>query len=253
MEELKLSIKKQSISCDRTSLVSDTKNVYECVFDFDEEWEGYTRWAVFKQDNQVYKVLIENDRCLMPQEAVAKDGYCYIGVYGLKDDKRYPTIWTIPPILVLLGCIDGVYPPIPTPSEWEQALEYMAKIDTVEQDVEDLENNKVDKDGDKVLTDVNFSQQDKTKLDDLENYDDTDIKQDILDLQNNKVNKDGNKVLSDNNFTTDERNKLASLENYDDSQLRTLIGNLQTEINNLKSLLGEVPNGYDFLIVKKGQ
>ena len=168
MELLKFNITKQNIVCDRKRLVSETENVYECEFTFDEEWEGYIRWAVFKQNENAYKVLLNDDKCLIP---IIKSGYLQVGVYGLKDNKRYPTIYTFP-LMVQIGCAEGEYPPQPLPSEWEQAVEYMAKIDDVETDV--------------------FN-----------------IKQDILDLQN--------------------------------------------EITRIDNLLGDVPEGYDFLIVKKGQ
>ena len=128
MERLKIKVCKQNIVVDRQYLVSDTRNVYQCIFDFSSDWNDYQKWAVFKQDERVFKVLLENNTCIMPAEAVANKGYMYIGVYGLQGTTRYPTIWTNP-LLVQLGCIDGIYPPVPTPSEWEQALEYMAKID----------------------------------------------------------------------------------------------------------------------------
>lgn len=51
-------------------------------------------------------------------------------------------------------------------------------------------NNKVDKDGNKVLSDNNFSNDEKEKLASLENYDDTQVKTDIINLQTSKANAD---------------------------------------------------------------
>jgi hypothetical protein len=51
-------------------------------------------------------------------------------------------------------------------------------------------NNKVDKDGNKVLSDNNFSNGEKEKLAGLENYDDTQVKTDIINLQTSKANVD---------------------------------------------------------------
>jgi hypothetical protein len=51
-------------------------------------------------------------------------------------------------------------------------------------------DNKVDKDGNKVLSDNNFSNDEKEKLANLVNYDDTQIKTDIINLQTSKANAD---------------------------------------------------------------
>lgn len=51
-------------------------------------------------------------------------------------------------------------------------------------------DNKVDKDGNKVLSDNNFSDTEKEKLENLVNYDDTQVKTDIINLQTSKANAD---------------------------------------------------------------
>ena len=48
--------------------------------------------------------------------------------------------------------------------------------------------NYVQKDGDKVLSDVNFTQQDKNKLDGLNNYDDSGLSQSVTDVQTETTN-----------------------------------------------------------------
>ena len=73
-------------------------------------------------------------------------------------------------------------------------------------------NNKVDKDGNKVLSDNNFSDTEKEKLAGLENYDDTEIKANIA----KKVDKkDGYSLVSDTEIT-----RLAEVKNYDDTQVK---------------------------------
>ncbi|MBQ0113738.1 MAG: hypothetical protein KBT03_11470 [Bacteroidales bacterium] len=69
----------------------------------------------------------------------------------------------------------------------------------------------------------------------------------------NKVDKVEGMGLSQNSFTNANKQKLDGLHNYDDTEVMRLIGNLQTAINNINTLLGNVPDGYSFLIVKKGQ
>lgn len=268
MEQIKFSVQHQDITCNRLSLVSDTREVYECVFEFDEEWNGYQKWAVFKQDERAYKVLLDNDTCTMPSEAIVDRGYMCVGVYGLLGDKRYPTIFTSP-LLVQLGCIDGIYPPIPTPSEWEQALQYMAKIDefnllipdtasednklvdtdTLNVELAEIDLEKVDKVEGMGLSQNSFTNEEKSKLANLQNYDDTEIKQDIEDLQNGKVDKVSGKGLSQNDFTNALKTKLDGLENYDDSELRQEIQNLDNE--KVDKVEGKVLSDNNFTTAEK--
>lgn len=116
------------------------------------------------------------------------------------------------------------------------------------------DNTKVDKEDGKGLSTNDYTDEDKTKLDNLHNYDDTAIKQritnaedDIDDLETtvaghttaigNKADKteiptkisdltndsnfvsDGNYVHTDVNFTAEKDTKLAGLNNYDDTQI----------------------------------
>ncbi len=59
-----------------------------------------------------------------------------------------------------------------------------------------------------VHTDNNFDNQRKNKLDNLENYDDTEIKEDIANLEENKVDKEKGKGLSANDFTNAYKEKV---------------------------------------------
>lgn len=78
-----------------------------------------------------------------------------------------------------------------------------------------------------VHTDNNYTTEEKTKLANLENYDDTEIKRDIQSLEDTKVDKEVNKGLSTNDYTNEEKNKLAGLSNYDDTEVKA-------EINDIK-------------------
>ena len=57
------------------------------------------------------------------------------------------------------------------------------RVNTLESNVSNLENNKVDKIEGKSLSTEDFTTELKTKLEGLNNYDDTEIKEDISDLQ----------------------------------------------------------------------
>ena len=84
-----------------------------------------------------------------------------------------------------------------------------------------LQTSKVDKVDGKDLSTNDYTTEDKQKLADLNNYDDSAISI----LIDNKVDKAEGKDLSTNDYTTEEKNKLADLHNYDDSGLAIEIFN----------------------------
>jgi hypothetical protein len=73
--------------------------------------------------------------------------------------------------------------------------------------------SKVDKVTGKELSSNDYTNEEKAKLADLENYDDTEIKSEIADLDEAKVDKVTGKGLSTNDYTTVEKTKLANIEN----------------------------------------
>ena len=63
----------------------------ELLFSFSEDWNGYTRAAVFmrednKENNPPIKVLLPEDRCVLPHEIYRFDGSVLVGVFGLLGD-----------------------------------------------------------------------------------------------------------------------------------------------------------------------
>lgn len=113
-------ILKQTITADKCELVSDTKNIYKCKFTFDKEWDGFARTAVFKRGEVVIEVILdENDMCDLPYEMLTNPGQFIAGVFGSKEDKRYPTIYT-DSIRVKKGVENGDLPMPPTPSVYDQ-------------------------------------------------------------------------------------------------------------------------------------
>ena len=106
-------------------------------------------------------------------------------------------------------------------------------------------------------TDNNYTTEEKTKLSNLENYDDTEIKRDIQNLEDTKVDREVNKGLSTNDYTNEEKSKLASLENYDDTEVKADISALEDiettqnqEIVNIKANKAdksEIPDVSDFI------
>ena len=118
-----LTVEEQTIVSDTKKLVSDTVNVYKCKFEFDSDWDSFTKTAVFMQEEGTpYESILDQDNtCIIPWEAITEEGVLYIGVYGVNESQRYPTIWT-KPIKVQLGCKDGEPHVPPTPDVYEQIL-----------------------------------------------------------------------------------------------------------------------------------
>lgn len=91
------------------------------------------------------------------------------------------------------------------PSDFKKLAESVDKL------IDDLSNNKVDKVDGKGLSTNDFTNEDKSKLDSIENYDDSKIKQDIEKIQaKNEEQDELIKKLKDNciNITTEESTSL---------------------------------------------
>lgn len=110
----------------------------------------------------------------------------------------------------------------------------------VKEYVSPLLEDKVNKEDGKGLSSNDFTDDDKSKLDSLENYDDSsltgrlnDIDDGIEALDNSKVDKVEGKDLSTNDLTDTLLDKLNSLSNYNDTELRNKIETLVTNFNAL--------------------
>ena len=69
-------------------MISSSENFVECVFDFSNDWETLDKWAVFIQGEDVYKIFIVNNTCLIPIECTAIEGEFTIHVVGCKDAEN---------------------------------------------------------------------------------------------------------------------------------------------------------------------
>jgi hypothetical protein len=92
------------------------------VFTFCQKWDGFVKTAVFYQSkNDVYHKLLENDRCTIPWEVLAKRGTLYISVFGVKEGVTRTSN------IVKLKVTDGAITPEtavanPTPDVYAQLL-----------------------------------------------------------------------------------------------------------------------------------
>ena len=133
--------------------------------------------------------------------------------------------------------------------DYEISAEYLEYDDTeIKQDINSLQENKVDKIQGKGLSTNDFTDEYKNKVDNFEPYDDTEIKQDITNLSNNKVDKIDGKGLSTNDYTTEEKNKLSGVENGAEVNIieDVKVNNVSQSISN-KSVNITVPDVSNFI------
>lgn len=117
----------------REVVTSGSVNVYEVQFQFDSEWDGLEKTAVFRAgDCTVSTLLDETETCIIPWE-VFQDAKrtLYAGVYGTKNGNTVlPTIWASLGE-IRQGCEPGESTQPPTPSVYEQILAEIGNLDNL--------------------------------------------------------------------------------------------------------------------------
>lgn len=115
-------------------ITSGSLNAFQVQFLFSEDWDGMTKFAVFKApEKEMSEVLLdESDICDIPWEVlVDPGGKLQVGVYGIKvgGDKevRLPTIW-IRLDEISEGVLYGKYTEKPTPDIYTQFVEALNNI-----------------------------------------------------------------------------------------------------------------------------
>ena len=119
-------------------------NTYVCNFKFDGEWSGLSKFMAIKTDSQcIAPVLIPDNQCMIPQEALETPGVIYIGVYGTTgtaaDYKRISTNWVGMRIDEGAYC-EGTAPGEPAPDTWET---YLAKVQALANRAEQAETGAI--------------------------------------------------------------------------------------------------------------
>lgn len=76
---------------DHTGLVAGSSGYLVASFTFDSEWDSYTKVASFyKADGNEYAVKLDNNRCLIPTEALTGSTF-EVGVWFGNDIHTIPT------------------------------------------------------------------------------------------------------------------------------------------------------------------
>ena len=77
-------------NCDFTKLVSGTSGYLKAHFTFSSEWEGCVKIARFWRGKQEHAVLLQNDECDIPTEALVGSTF-RVSVLGQREDYRITT------------------------------------------------------------------------------------------------------------------------------------------------------------------
>ena len=71
------------------ALATDTVETAQVVFQFDSEWTGFSKTAMFwGTDDEEYPVDVIGDTAIIPREIMAEAGKIKFGVYGIDGDKQ---------------------------------------------------------------------------------------------------------------------------------------------------------------------
>ena len=99
-------------------VVSGSKNYLHAKFTFTKEWNGLTKPAVFKreEDEEGYLVVLNNDVALIPWEVLQNEGIFYVSVFG----GDLITVNKARVIVEESGYVDGSQPSDPTPDVYNQ-------------------------------------------------------------------------------------------------------------------------------------
>lgn len=158
-------------------------NTRELQFNIAENMRGLILKALFTKDYKTYEVDIESDSCMIPWEVLKTDGNCELGVYAYNVNGEVLEIRYSPePTKFYINAgsykteVENGEQPTPTRTE------------VLEGKIEELDNKKVDKKEGYGLSQNDFTNELKTTLENLENYDDTEIKESVENIKNDLTN-----------------------------------------------------------------
>lgn len=125
---MKLQVNSVSIEVTEPEIiVARAVKTYDCYFEFDETWGEYQKKAEFKRDNILIEVLLKDNKCVIPWEVLRSRGFLQIGVFGVCNDKRRPTLWS-PKIRISEGANEGDEEKEPTKTLFQQILTELSEI-----------------------------------------------------------------------------------------------------------------------------
>lgn len=125
MKQLNFIINGQELTrTDTLEIVSDAIGQFEAVFSFDEWWDGFTPTAQFTKDGKTIDCILEDNKCIVPPEALQGGGIFYVNVFSTDGTGDRKTVNEVAVPLKTSGYKnDGSHSVKPTPTVYEQLLE----------------------------------------------------------------------------------------------------------------------------------
>lgn len=110
-------------------IASGGRNEDEIEFNFCSLWDEFEKTAVFyRERNAVYHAAIVGNRCVIPHEVLADEGWMYFGVFGVKGDITRTS--EIMRYRVIEGAItEGTKPSDPTPDIYAQFVNRIVALE----------------------------------------------------------------------------------------------------------------------------
>jgi hypothetical protein len=134
--DLEFNISNQSVKrVDRKELANYSQEYLQLSFTFKtDDWEGLTKFALFKKDKKAYRVALTNDKVMVPNAVLTGDRFTFM-VYGVNNEDVRATTHSTLLYLADSGFTEDVEDDLPDddPALIEQI--YIA-IDTAESDAE---------------------------------------------------------------------------------------------------------------------
>lgn len=109
-------------------------------FDFDAEWDGFARTAIFAAGGTVKRVALDDaNACVVPWEVLTNCKQLTIGVVGTSGNRVLPSVPVTIPIIEGV-CNGGTPPDDPTPDIYAQLLDLAKETQQIAQSVRDDAN-----------------------------------------------------------------------------------------------------------------
>ena len=248
--------KNEIIMTEFETVTSGSVNVYECNFNFSDDWEGLAKTVTFRAGYTKISVLLDNtNKCSIPWEVLAKDAVqLYCGVRGTVTPSDEEEEAIIPTMYCLLGTIrkgtelgDNAAPP--EPSVVDQIMNRIEALDTGKQDKLtgtqgqivgfDANGNAVAQDNESPVYTAGDNISISGNVISAAMYDDTSIKSDISNLNTGKQDK----LTAGDNISIS--GNVISADMYDDTEVIAAISSLDADKQNkLSGTAGQVV-GFD--------
>ena len=124
--EIKIKVRGQVATCAEKITLTASSGVLTAVFDFDSEWDGMAKTALFTRNGVTETRLLKDDKCQVPDNLI-KNGGLVVSVIGAADGKIMTTTNQCAVILYLSGYIPGITVDKPGEDVYTDILEQMGE------------------------------------------------------------------------------------------------------------------------------